>query len=81
MGAYAWMTVTLACHVSKCAVMILSFTGFQPKNALAVMSCKSIPTPLFRKFWFPEKRIVVSPLVVLPFPVHLISEIPRMSIL
>ena len=73
------MTVTLACHVSNCAVMVLSFTGFQIMSALAVMSCKSIPTPLLCKFRFPGKRIVVSSLVLQPFSVHLISEIPRIS--
>ena len=46
---------------------------------MSTLSCKSIPTPLLCEFWFPEKKIVVSSLVVQPFPVHLISEIPTMS--
>ena len=52
---------------------------FPTNECLGFYAMQEYTTPLLCEFWFPEKRIVVPSLAVLPFPVHVTSEIPRMS--
>ena len=80
MGAYAWMTVTSHFTMSCKSCSDYSIIYVFPTNeCLRFYAMQKYTTPLLCEFWFPEKRIVVPSLAVLPFPVHVTSEIPRMS--
>ena len=80
MGAYAWMTVTSHFSMSCKSCSDYSIIYIFPTNkCLGYYAMQEYTTPLLCEFWFPEKRIVVPSLAVLPFPVHITSEIPIMS--
>ena len=79
-GAYAWMTVTSHFSMSCKSCSDYSIIYIFPTNkCLGCYAMQEYITPLLCEFWFPKKRIVVPSLAVQPFPVHITSEIPRMS--